>query len=90
MFTILEKKTLEKQLKNLPKEIRERYQVWKEVAALQGLSGLKQMKGLHDEGLKGKWTGYRSSRLNKKWRVIYKADKKCFEIYVIEISPHNY
>lgn len=71
-------------------ENKESYQVWKKILAHQGLKGLKEMKGLHDESLKGKWFGYRSSRLNKQWRVIYKADKKCFEVYVIEITPHNY
>ena len=90
MFTIFEHRKLEKQFNKIPKEIIKRYELWKMILEFQGLKGLKATKGFHDESLKGKWSGYRSSRLNKQWRVIYKANQKSFEVYVIEITPHNY
>lgn len=57
---------------------------------LSGLQGLRDVKGYHDEALKGQWKGYRSSRLNLHWRVIYKADLSYFEVYVVEVNPHEY
>jgi len=47
-------------------------------------------KGFHDEKLKGSWQGYRSSRLTKQWRVIYRVERQVCEVYVIDINPHNY
>ena len=40
---------------------------------LDGPQGLRKIKGYHDESLKGIWHGYRSSRLNNQWRIIYKV-----------------
>jgi addiction module RelE/StbE family toxin len=51
---------------------------------------IKSVKGYHDEALKGKWKGFRSSRLSLQWRVIYKADLKQLEVYVIDVNAHKY
>lgn len=51
---------------------------------------MRLIKGFHDEALKGEWNGFRSSRLNRQWRVIYKDDKEQLIVYVIEINPHTY
>ena len=32
------------------------------------------VKGFSDEALKGAWSGFRSSRLNKQWRLIYQIE----------------
>ena len=90
MWNIYEKKSLTKTIKKLPTEIVKRYEVWKRVIELEGVQGLRLIKGYHDEALKGELQGYRSSRLNKQWRVIYKLEHDHFEVYVIDINPHSY
>ena len=90
MWTIYEKKTVVKQIKRIPKEILKNYELWKHIIELEGPQGLKLIKGFQDEPLKGEWKGYRSSRLNLQWSVIYKVEHKQFEIYVVELTPHKY
>jgi addiction module RelE/StbE family toxin len=90
MWVVYEKKTVQKELKKAPQEILLRYEAWKRIVELSGPQGLKLIKGFHDEGLKGQWQGFRSSRLNYQWRLIYKLEKELFEVYVIEITPHKY
>ena len=72
------------------KEILKRYEKWKDVISISGPQGLKMIAGFHDEALKGKWKGYRSSRLNEQYRVIYTVNKNEIYVRVEEITPHNY
>lgn len=90
MWEIYEYKSLAKTLRKTPKEIRKRYEVWKRIVEFQGIDGLRNIKGFHDEALKGNLKGYRSSRLNLKWRVIYRIEKGVCEVYVVDINPHEY
>ena len=90
MYTILEHKEVVKTLKKTPMEIRKNYLAWKRVVELEGPQGLRLIKGFHDELLRGEWQGFRSSRLNRQWRVIYKVVKKQLIVYVVEINPHTY
>ena len=90
MYTILEHKDVSKSLRKTPIEIRKSYLAWKRIVELEGPQGLRFIKGFHDENLKGEWAGFRSSRLNKQWRVIYKIDKDELVVYVVEINPHTY
>ena len=90
MWQVYEKKTFSRTLKKIPQEVIKNYEVWKRIVELEGPKGLKLIKVFRDETLKGKWRGYRSSRLNKQWRVIYKHEKTLFEIFVIELTPHKY
>jgi addiction module RelE/StbE family toxin len=90
MWDIYEKRSLQKDLKHIPQEVLIRYEAWKRIVELEGPSGLRLIKGFRDESLKGEWAGFRSSRLNLQWRVIYKVEKEVLEIYVIEITPHKY
>ncbi len=90
MWTIYEKKSLIKSLKAIPLHIRKEYEIWKRIVELQGIQGLREIKGYHDETLKGEWKGFRSSRLSLKWRVIYMAEKEQLEIYVIDLNAHKY
>ncbi len=90
MWTIFEKKSLLKSLKVIPKHIKKEYEIWKRIIELQGVHGLKEIKGYHDEALKGEWRGFRSSRLSLQWRVIYKEDKDGLEVFVIDINAHKY
>lgn len=90
MWTIYEKKTLLKSLKTIPIRIKKEYEIWKRIIELQGVQGLREIKGYHDEALKGEWRGFRSSRLSLQWRVIYKAEKDVLEVYVVDINAHKY
>lgn len=90
MWIVFEKKTINKAVRKLPKEVIKNYEIWKRIVELEGPLGLKLIKGFHDEALKGKWKGYRSSRLNIQWRVIYKIVSDQCEVYVFEINPHEY
>ena len=90
MWEIYEKKSVVKQIRKIPKEALQNYEIWKRIIELEGPQGLYLIKGFHDESLKGNWKGYRSSRLNRQWRIIYKTVKEQCEVYVIDINPHTY
>jgi addiction module RelE/StbE family toxin len=90
MWTIYEKKSLLKNIKAAPLRIRKEYEIWKRIVEFQGILGLKKIKGYHDEVLKGKWQGFRSSRLSLKWRVIYTAETDQLEVYVFDVNAHKY
>ena len=59
-----------------PVEVQKRYEKWKDIVSISGPQGLKQIRGFNDEALSGKWKGFRSSRLNIQYRVIYKVQNK--------------
>lgn len=90
MWTVYEKKTLLKSLKSIPARVKKEYEIWKRIVEFQGAAGLRQIKGYHDEALKGEWKGFRSSRLSLKWRIIYKVESEQFEIYVMDLNAHKY
>jgi len=90
MWEILEKKSLLKIILKLPIKVVKHYELWKRIVELEGPTGLKKIKGFHDEALKGKWKGFRSSRLTKQWRIIYCIEKNKLEAYVIDINAHDY
>lgn len=74
----------------IPLEILKRYEKWKDIAMLSGPQGLRVIKGFHDEGLSGDWKGYRSSRLNEQWRVIYQVVAEVLLVRVVRVTPHDY
>ncbi len=90
MWVVYEKKSVAKALKIVPDQVIVRYEAWKRIVELEGPMGLRNIKGFHDEALKGHWKGFRSSRLGIQWRVIYCREDKQLEVYVIEITPHKY
>ena len=90
MWQIYEKKAVLKAVKKVPRDVVEKYEAWKDIVGMSGPNGLKSIKGFNDESLKGKWKGYRSSRLGLKWRVVYRVEKNLFEVYVVELNPHKY
>jgi len=82
---------VEKQLSGaVPIEVLKRYEKWKDIAALSGPSGLRVIKGFHDEALSGEWKGHRSSRLGLQWRVIYRVAAAALLIQVVDVTPHDY
>lgn len=91
MWTIYEKKSFLRDIDSkIPKHILKNYEIWKRIVELQGLEGLRKIKGYHDESLQGEWRGFRSSRLSLKWRVIYVVKKEICEVYIVNINPHKY
>ncbi len=90
MWEILESSSIPKAAKKLPKEILMRYEKWKDILRYSGPKGLKQIRGFNDEALKGDWKGFRSSRLNDQYRVIYKVEKEEILVRVIKITAHDY
>jgi len=90
MWAISEHKNVAKQLRKSPRQVQVNYTAWKRIVELEGPPGLRLIKGFHDEALKGEWMGYRSSRLNLQWRVIYIFEKERCHVYVVEVNPHKY
>ena len=90
MWKIYEHKGALKGLKSLPIDILKRYEKWKDIVAISGPAGLKQIKGFNDEALRGDWKGHRSSRLNVQYRIIYKIENEQFYVKVIKVTPHDY
>lgn len=90
MWVVYESARTRKTLQKLPKEILKRYEKWKDIVGISGPQGLRHIKGFHDEALKGRWEGYRSSRLNIQYRVIYRVRADIIVVEVFDISPHKY
>jgi len=91
MWLVQEHRNVEKDLSgSVPLEILKRYEKWKDIAALSGPQGLRAIKGFRDEALAGKWKGYRSSRLNEQWRVIYRIVADALLVRVVRVTPHDY
>ena len=90
MWEIYEHRKAVKQLASLPVDVLKRYEKWKDIILISGPDGLKQIKGLRDEALRGEWKGYRSSRLNIQYRVIYKIEKDLVLVQVVNVTPHDY
>ena len=90
MWTIYEHRRVSKQLDSIPGDVLKRYEKWKDIVSVSGPQGLRKIKGLHDESLAGDWKGYRSSRLNLQYRVIYKIEKDKILVEVVSVTPHDY
>jgi len=90
MWKIYEHKGALKGLKSLSVDILKRYEKWKDIVAISGPAGLKKIKCFNDEAMRGEWKGYRSSRLNIQYRIIYKTKNEQFFVKVIKITAHDY
>ncbi len=92
MAKLHESKKAQKALNFAPKEILLSYEVWARLVESHGHIALKRFPGYKDEALKGQWSGYRSSRLNLKWRVIYYINHQSeLEIINVEhVTAHDY
>lgn len=90
MWNIYEHRKVPKQLSKIPKDILQRYEKWKDIVRLSGPDGLKAIRGFNDEALGGDWKGFRSSRLNQQYRVIYQIERDNVLIKVVEVTPHDY
>lgn len=91
MWQIEEHRSVQKQLSGpVPKLVLQHYRNWQAIVRTSGPQGLRAVKGFHDEALLGKWWGYRSSRLGLQWRVIYRVVAKVLQVYVVQVTPHDY
>jgi proteic killer suppression protein len=90
MWEIYEHRNVLRRIRKLPDEILRRYEKWKDIVELSGPEGLRLIRGLHDESLRGEWKGHRSSRLGDQYRVIYQIEKKRLFVMVIDITAHDY
>jgi len=90
MWTIYERQGLERKLRRLPKEIKQRYEKWKDIVRLSGPKGLRMIKGFHDEKLRGGLEGFRSSRWNEQYRVIYRVERNELYVEVVKVNAHDY
>jgi addiction module RelE/StbE family toxin len=90
MWEIYEHRKAVKHLDSLPNEILKRYEKWKDIVAISGPEGLRNIKGFNDEALTGEWKGYRSSRLNVQYRVIYKVEGERFLVLIMDVTAHDY
>lgn len=90
MWTVLEHRRVAERLSRLPVEIVKRYEKWKDIVRISGPSGLRLIKGFHDEALGGEWRGHRSSRLGQQFRVIYRVVAQEIRVEVVDVTPHDY
>ncbi len=90
MWRIEEHRQVDREIHAVPREVLKRYEKWKDIAMISGPSGVRLIKGFHDDALRGEWQGYRSSRLGLQYRVIYRVipDQAVFQ--VVHITPHDY
>ena len=79
-----------RKLPKIPQEVLKRYEKWKDVVSIPGPEGLGLIRGFHDESLRGKWKGHRSSRLSLQYRFIYRIDGLKLYVQVVDITPHDY
>jgi len=89
-WRILESVYAQKIISRAPLQVRQKYEFWKEQIEDDGPMGIRKWKGFYDHLLKGVWEGYRSSYLNKQYRVIYRIETENRTVFVERIGPHNY
>jgi plasmid maintenance system killer protein len=90
MWDIYEHWRVPRQIQGLPQDILKRYEKWKDIVAISGPTGLRMIKGFHDELLRGDWKDHRSSRLGRQYRVIYRIEKDQILVQVVNITAHDY
>ena len=90
MWQILGHRRVTRRLPRTPVEILKRYEKWKDIVALSGPGGLRDIKGFRDEALRGERRGHRSSRLSDQYRVIYTVETGNATVKVLDLSAHDY
>jgi plasmid maintenance system killer protein len=90
MWVIKEHHDIKKICRKLPGPVVKKYELWKNIVYRHGPEKLKGFQGFHDEKLRGKRKGERSSRLSQQYRVIYSVKRQFVTVFVVEITPHQY
>lgn len=91
-WEIYESGELKRILYLLPRQVRQKYDYWKVQIWEYGPGAVRvhRFPGFKDHALRGKWKGYRSSYLNRQYRVIYRIEDKEMKVKVKRIGPHDY
>ena len=90
MWEIYEHRRIGRCVQRIPIEVLKRYEKWKDIVQISGPQGLRLIKGLNDEALRGEWKGHRSSRLGGQYRVIYIVEEQNVVVKVIDLTAHDY
>ena len=90
MWAIREAKSIAKVLAKADEHIADKYEFWKSIVRVSGPTALRSLRGMNDEASSGAWKGFRSSRLNEQWRVIYRIESTEVTVYVERVSVHGY
>lgn len=90
MWTVLTSHDVDKAVAKAPAEIVTRFHAWVAIARQSGPMGLRAVRGFRDEALSGSSEGFRSSRLNLQWRVIYRVEADELRVYAVRVSAHDY
>jgi len=86
-WRVVETRSLAKQIQRAPREIQEKYIVWRNRVRRLGpqLHG-----GFRVHALQGDRKGQKSARLNRQWRVIFKVLEDQLIVEALELTPHKY
>ncbi len=90
MREVYEHRRVGRQLGKAPTEVLKRYEKWKDILVISGPQGLRMIRGFRDEALSGQWKGHRSSRLNDRYRVIYRVESDRVIVEVVSVTAHDY
>jgi proteic killer suppression protein len=88
--TVLVSRAAEKQLRKIPKHIKESLRNWMATVERLGIREARKFPGLHDEPLQGDRKGQRSVRLSKAYRAIYVETIQGLKLLIIEVNKHEY
>ena len=85
-------KFAQKQVRKLPMHIQNSLRTWSELIGENGIWMMRRIPGYHDEPLKGRREGQRSSKLSRSYRVIYEefSNGEVEIINIMEVSKHDY
>lgn len=81
----------EKDIRKIPQHILDNLLGWIDEVQVEGLDEVRRIPGYHDEPLKGAWSGFRSIRLSRSYRAIYRVIQGEVRLVVIqEVNKHDY
>jgi len=90
MWEVYEHRSLAQKLHRVPVEVLKRYEKWKDIVVISGPEGVRLIKGFHDEALRGQRKGFRSCRLGKQYRLIYRVENRRLYVKAMDITPHDF
>lgn len=80
-----------KDLRLVPFFIVDKFDTWIQSVHEIGIVEVRKIPGYHDEPLLGKRKGFRSIRLSRSYRAIYKTSDEFVELIVVcEVNKHVY
>jgi len=82
----------ERDLERVPGRVARKLYVWVDAVEDEGLEIVRRIPGFHDEPLQGLWHGYRSIRLSREYRAIYRitSNEGLELVYVEKVTKHEY